>query len=79
LGSPIAEVEEVNILAPNEEQSPCTPKTNSLSQFQAIFFHPSISISFHFVGLAYQDKDFVFRLIIEYNNLMDFAPLVGLI
>jgi len=28
----------------------------------------------HFVGLAYQGKDIVFRLIIEYSSLMDFGP-----
>jgi hypothetical protein len=27
-----------------------------------------------FVGLAYQDKDIVFRLNIEYSSLMDFGP-----
>jgi hypothetical protein len=27
-----------------------------------------------FDGLAYQGKDIVFRLIIEYNSLRDFAP-----
>jgi hypothetical protein len=29
-----------------------------------------------FVGLAYQDKDIVFRFIIEYSRLMDFGPHV---
>jgi hypothetical protein len=29
---------------------------------------------FIFVGLAYQCKDIVFRLIIEYSSLMDFGP-----
>jgi hypothetical protein len=29
----------------------------------------------HFIGLAYQGKDIVFRFIIEYSSLMDFAPL----
>jgi hypothetical protein len=28
-----------------------------------------------FVGLAYQGKDIVFRLIIEYSSLMDFGPI----
>jgi hypothetical protein len=28
----------------------------------------------HFVGLAYQGKDIVFRLIIEYSSLRDFGP-----
>jgi hypothetical protein len=28
----------------------------------------------HFIGLAYQGKDIVFRFIVEYNSLMDFAP-----
>jgi hypothetical protein len=38
LGPPIAEVEEVHILTPNEEQSTCTPKINSLSQlFKHLF------------------------------------------
>jgi hypothetical protein len=32
LGSPLVEAKEINILTPSEEQSPCTPKTNSLSQ-----------------------------------------------
>ncbi len=27
-----------------------------------------------FVDLAYQDKDIVFRFIIEYSSLMDFGP-----
>jgi hypothetical protein len=27
-----------------------------------------------FVGLTYQDKDIVFRFIIEYSSLMDFGP-----
>jgi len=27
-----------------------------------------------FVGLAYQSKDIVFRLIIEYSSLRDFGP-----
>jgi hypothetical protein len=27
-----------------------------------------------FPGLAYQDKDIVFRFIIEYNSLRDFGP-----
>jgi hypothetical protein len=27
-----------------------------------------------FVGLGYQGKDIVFRLIIEYSSLMDFGP-----
>jgi hypothetical protein len=27
-----------------------------------------------FVGLAYQEKDVVFRFIIEYSSLMDFDP-----
>jgi hypothetical protein len=27
-----------------------------------------------FVGLAYQGKDIVFRFIIEYGSLRDFAP-----
>jgi hypothetical protein len=27
-----------------------------------------------FIGLAYQGKDIVFRLIIEYNSLRDFGP-----
>jgi len=83
LGSPIAEVEEVNILTPNEEQSPCTPKTNSLSQFFKQLFFPhefqDLHVSFLFVGFAYQGKDIVFKFIIKYSSLMDFAPLVGLI
>jgi hypothetical protein len=29
----------------------------------------------HFVGLAYQGKDIVFRFIIEYSSLRDFWPL----
>ncbi len=28
-----------------------------------------------FIGLAYQEKDIVFRFIIEYSSLMDFWPL----
>jgi hypothetical protein len=28
------------------------------------------------IGLAYQDKDIVFRFIIEYSSLMDFGPKV---
>jgi hypothetical protein len=28
----------------------------------------------HFIDLANQGKDIVFRFIIEYNSLMDFAP-----
>jgi hypothetical protein len=28
----------------------------------------------HFVGLAYQGKDIVFRSIIEYSSLVDFGP-----
>jgi hypothetical protein len=83
LGSPIAEVEEVNILVPGEEQIPCTPKTNPLFQLFKQFFSThqfqALHIFFHFVGLAYQGKDIVFRFIIEYSSLMDFAPLVGLI
>jgi hypothetical protein len=27
-----------------------------------------------FVGLAYQGKDIVFRLVIEYSSLRDFGP-----
>jgi hypothetical protein len=27
-----------------------------------------------FIGLAYQDKDIVFRFIIEYSSLRDFGP-----
>jgi hypothetical protein len=27
----------------------------------------------HFIGLAYQGKDIVFRFIIEYSSLMDFG------
>jgi len=83
LGSPIAEPEEVKFLTFNEEQSPCIPKTNSLSQLFKQFFSThqfqALHISFHFVGLVYQGKDIVFRFIIEYSSLMDFAPLVGLI
>jgi hypothetical protein len=45
----------------------------STHQFQALH------ISFLFVGLAYQGKDIVFKFIIKYSSLMDFAPLVGLI
>jgi hypothetical protein len=31
------------------------------------------------IGLAYQGKDIVFRLIIEFSSLMDFGPcLIGL-
>jgi hypothetical protein len=34
-------------------------------------------IEFHFVGLAYQGKDIVFRFIIEYiSRLRDFGPYV---
>jgi hypothetical protein len=83
LGSLIAKAEQVNILIPNEEQNPCTPKTNSLFQlFKQLFppheFQP-LHISFLFVGFAYHGKDIVFRFIIKYSSLMDFAPLVGLI
>ncbi len=28
----------------------------------------------YFVGLACQDKDIVFRFLIEYSNLRDFGP-----
>jgi len=28
----------------------------------------------HFIGLAYQGKDIVFRFIIEYSSLRDFGP-----
>ncbi len=31
-------------------------------------------VVFALVGLAYQCKDIVFRLIIEYSSLMDFGP-----
>jgi hypothetical protein len=30
--------------------------------------------SIEFVALAYQGKDIVFRFIVEYSSLMDFAP-----
>jgi len=77
LGSPIAEAEEVKFLTLNEEQSPCTLKTNSLSQLFKQFFSThqfqALQISFHFVGLVYQGKDIVFRFIIKYSTLMDFA------
>jgi len=83
LGPPIAKVEEVHILIPNEEQSTCIPKTNSLSQLFKHFFSTQqfqvLHISFFFVGLAYQGKDIVLTFIINYSSLMDFAPLVGLI
>jgi hypothetical protein len=37
------------------------------------------SVSQHFVGLAYQDKDVVFRFIIEYSSLRDFGlQVIGL-
>jgi len=81
LGSPIVEAKEVNILTPNEEQSPCTPKSNSLFQLFKQFFSThqfqALHISFHFAGLVYQGKDIVFKFIIEYSSLMDFAPLIG--
>jgi hypothetical protein len=33
----------------------------------------------HFIGLAYQGKDVVFRFIIEYSSLMDFGlHVIGL-
>jgi hypothetical protein len=33
----------------------------------------------HFIGLAYQGKDAVFRFIIEYSSLMDFGlQVIGL-
>ncbi len=83
LRSPIVKVEEVNVLTPSEKQSPCIPKTNSLSQlFKQMFSthqFQALHISFLFVGLAYQGKDIVFKFIIKYSSLMDFAPLVGLI
>jgi len=83
LGSPIAKVEEANILIVSKEQSPCIPKTNSLFQLSKQCFSThqfqALHISFHFVGLVYQGKDIVFKFIIEYNNLMKFAPLIGLI
>jgi hypothetical protein len=31
----------------------------------------------HFIGLAYQDKDIVFRFLIEYSSLMDFYRPLG--
>jgi hypothetical protein len=68
LGSPIAEAKEENILTPSEEQSPCISKTNSLFQLFKQFFSThqfqALHISFHFVGLAYQGKDIVFKFII---------------
>jgi hypothetical protein len=30
----------------------------------------------HFIGLAYQGKDIVFRFIIEYSSLRNFGPQV---
>jgi hypothetical protein len=35
-----------------------------------------LAVSGHFVALAYQAKDIVFRFIIEYSSLRDFGPYV---
>jgi hypothetical protein len=32
------------------------------------------NVSENFVGLAYQDKDIVFRFILGYSSLVDFGP-----
>jgi hypothetical protein len=57
LRPPIAKAEEVNILTLSDKQSPCTPKTNSLSQLFKQFFsthqYQALHIFFFFVGLAY--------------------------
>jgi hypothetical protein len=36
--------------------------------------HPKRHLSTNFVGLAYQDKDIVFKFIIDYSSLRDFGP-----
>jgi hypothetical protein len=36
----------------------------------------SCTLLVHFVGLAYQGKDIVFRFIIEYSSLKDFGSQV---
>jgi hypothetical protein len=36
----------------------------------------SCTLIVHFVGLAYQGKDIVFRFIIEYSSFKDFGPQV---
>jgi hypothetical protein len=52
LGPPIAKVEEVYILTPNEEQSTCTPKTNSLFQLFKHFFSTHQFQVFHIFLLS---------------------------
>jgi hypothetical protein len=37
-------------------------------------FPKMLAMAQHYIGLAYQSKDIVFRFIIEYNNLRDFGP-----
>ncbi len=39
-----------------------------------VFKQGSCTLFVHFVGLAYQGKDIVFRFIIEYSGLRDFGP-----
>ncbi len=50
-----------------------------LSKFWPANVINDINKSLEFVGLAYQGKDIVFRLIIEYSSLRDFGPLVIII
>jgi hypothetical protein len=46
----------------------------SYSSMCNTYLQGSGTLLVHFVGLAYQGKDIVFRLIIEYSSLMDFGP-----
>ncbi len=40
----------------------------------AIYKQDSNTLLVHFVGLAYEGNDIVFRFIIEYSSLRDFGP-----
>jgi len=51
-----------------------TTEINNTTRNQPINTH--LLESLLVVGLAYQSKDIVFRLIIEYGSLMDFGPKV---
>ncbi len=55
------------------DRSKCPKVTNSFTSFW--WWRPCVP--FHFVGLAYQGKDIVFRfIIIEYNNLSDIWKMI---
>jgi hypothetical protein len=47
---------------------------HALTKDPVFFFLRSSRKRNFFVGLDYQGKDIVFKLIIEYNSLRDFGP-----